>query len=101
VEKIDNHLHHLSQLLAEIIFTTTSTDLPSIGWTVLAGAYTITIKASGAGAPGIPAITTSTSGGRGGGGSGQVGNITVPVAEGMVLDISLGAVTPGATIDLT
>jgi len=44
----------------------------------------------------------STSGvyqGRGGGGSRQVGNITVPVAEGMVLNISLGALSPpGNTI---
>jgi len=55
---------------------------------------------SGAGAPGTPAIAMSTSGvyqGGGGGGSGQVGNITVPVAEGMVLNISLGAVTPPGT----
>jgi len=45
----------------------------------------------------VPAIAMSTSGiyqGGGGGGSGQIGNITVPVAEGMVLTISLGAVSP-------
>jgi len=44
-----------------------------------------------------PAIATSTSGvyqGGGGGGSGRIGNITVPVAEGMELTISLGAVLP-------
>jgi len=46
---------------------------------------------------GTPAIATSTSGvyqGGGGGGSGQVGTITIPVAEGMELTISLGAVSP-------
>jgi len=46
---------------------------------------------------GTPAITTSTSGvyqGGGGGGSREIGNITVPVAEGMELTISLGAVSP-------
>jgi len=58
------------------------------------------LRQSGAGAPDTPAITMSTSGasqGGGRGGSGQVGNITMPVAEGMVLNISLGAVTPPGT----
>jgi len=88
------------QLPAKIIFTTTSTDPPDVSWTVPAGVNSVTIEASGAGAPGTPAIATSTSGvyqGGGGGGSGQVGNITVPVAEGMVLNVSLGAVTPPGT----
>jgi len=35
--------------------------------------------------------------GGGGGSSGQIGNITVPVAEGMVFTIGLGAVTPPGT----
>jgi len=73
------------------------TDPPNATWTVLADVNSITIKASGSGAPGTPAIATSTSGvyqGGGGGGSGQVGNITIPVSEGMELTISLGVVSP-------
>jgi len=68
---------------------------PNVSWTVPVGANSVTIEASGAGALGTPAIAMSTSGlYQGGGGSGraQVGNITAPVAEGMVLNISLGAV---------
>jgi len=99
VEKIDTIISTIQgQLPAEIIFTTTSTDPPDVTWTVLAGVNSITIiEASGSGAPGTPAIATSTSSiyqGGGGGGSGQVGNITVPVAEGMELTIILGAVSP-------
>jgi len=98
VEKIDTIISTIQgQLPAEIIFTTTSTDPPNVTWTVLAGVNSVTIKASGSGAPGTPAIATSTSSiyqGGGRGGSGQVGNITIPVAEGMELTISLGAVSP-------
>jgi len=101
VKKIDTIISTIQgQLPAEIIFTTTSTGPPNVSWTVLAGVNSITIEASGAGASGTPAIATSTSGvyqGRCRGGSGQVGNITIPVAEGMVLNISLGAVTPPGT----
>jgi len=101
VEKIDTIISTIQgQLPAEIIFTTTSTDPPNVTWTVPAGVNSITIKAIGSGAPGTPAIATSTSGvyqGGGRGGSGQVGNITIPVAEGMVLTIGLGAVTPPGT----
>jgi len=84
-------------LPAEIIFTTTLTNLPNVTWTVPAGVNSITIEASGSGALGTPAIATSTSGvyqGGGGGSSGQVGNITIPVSEGMELTISLGAFSP-------
>jgi len=99
VEKIDMIISTIQgQLPAEIIFTTTSTNLPNISWTVPAGVNSVTIEASSSGAPGTLAIATSTSsiyqGGGGGGSSGQIGNITVPVAEGMVLTISLGAVSP-------
>jgi hypothetical protein len=98
VEKIDMIISTIQgQLPAKIIFTTTSTDLPNVTWTFLAGVNSVTIKASGSGATGTPAIATSTSGvyqGGGRGGSGQVGNITIPVAEGMELTISLGAVSP-------
>jgi hypothetical protein len=98
VEKIDTIISTIQgQLPAEIIFTTTSTDPPNVTWTVPAGVNSVTIEASGSGAPGSPATATSTSGvyqGGGGGGSGQVGNITIPVAEGMELTISLGAVSP-------
>jgi len=101
VEKIDTIISTIQgQLPTKIIFTTTSTDPPNVTWTVPASVNSITIKASSSGAPGTPAIATSTSGvyqGGGGGGSGQVGNITVPVAEGMVLTIGLGAVTPPGT----
>jgi len=101
VEKIDTIISTIQgQLPAKIIFTTTSTDKPNVSWTVPAGVNSITIEARGASAPGPPAIATSTSGvykGGGRGGSGQVGNITIPVAEGMVLNISLGAVTPPGT----
>jgi len=94
VEKIDMIISTIQgQLPAKIIFTTTSTDPPNVTWTVLAGVNSVTIEASGSGAPGSPAIATSTSGvyqGGGRGGSGQVGNITIPVAEGMELTISLG-----------
>jgi len=72
------------------------------GWTVLAGFNSFIIEASGSGAMGTPAIAMSTSGvyqGGGGGSSGQVGNNTIPVAEGMELTISLGAVSsPGNTV---
>jgi len=98
VEKIDTIISTIQgQLPAKIIFTTTLTDLPNVTWTVPAGVNSITIEASGSGAPGTPAIATSTSGvyqGGGGGSSRQVGNITIPVAEGMELTISLGAVSP-------
>jgi len=98
VEKIDTIISTIQgQLPAEIIFTTTSTDPPNVTWTVPAGVNRITIEASGSGAPGTPSIATSTScvyQGGGGGGSGQVGNITIPVVEGMELTISLGAVSP-------
>jgi len=98
VEKIDTIISTIQgQLPTEIIFTTTLTDPPNVTWTVPAGVNSITIEASGSGAPGTPAIATSTSGvyqGGGGGGSGQVGNITIPVSEGMELTISLGAVSP-------
>jgi len=98
VEKIDTIISTIhGQLPAKIIFTTTSTNLPNVSWTVLAGVNSVPIEASGKGAPGTPAITTSTSSiyqGRGGGSSGQIGNITVPVAEGMLLTLSLGAVLP-------
>jgi len=98
VEKIDTIISTIQgQLPAKIIFTTTSTDPPNVTWTVPASVNSVTIKASGSGAPGTPAIATSTSDvyqGGGGGGSGQVGNITIPVAEGMELTISLGAVSP-------
>jgi len=96
VEKIDTIIS-TGQLPAKIIFTTTLTDPPNVSWTVPAGVNSVTIEASSAGALGTPAIATSTSGiyqGRGGGGSRQVGNITVPVTEGMVLNIRLGAVLP-------
>jgi len=57
VEKIDTIISTIQgQLPAKIIFTTTSTDLPNVSWTVLVGVNIITIKASGAGAPGTPAI---------------------------------------------
>jgi len=103
VSKIDMIISTIQgQLPTEIIFTTTSTDPPDVTWTVPAGVNSVTIEASGSGAPGTPAIATSTSGvyqGGSGGGSGQVGNITIPVAEGMELTISLGAVSPpGNTI---
>jgi len=98
VEKIDMIISTIQgQLPAEIIFTTTSTNPPNVTWTVPASVNSITIKANGSGAPGTPAIATSTSGiyqGGGGGSSGQVGNITIPVSEGMELTISLGAVSP-------
>jgi len=98
VEKIDTTISTIQdQLPAKIIFTTTSTNLPNVSWTVPASVNSVTIEASSAGAAGTPAIATSTSGvyqGGGRGGSGQIGNITVPVAEGMVLNISLGAVSP-------
>jgi len=98
VEKIDTIISTIQgQLPAKIIFTTTLTNPPNVTWTVLAGVNSITIEASGSGAPGTPAIATSTSSvyqGGGGGGSGQVSNITIPVAEGMELTISLGAVSP-------
>jgi len=86
-------------LPTKIIFTITSTDPADVCWTVLAGVNSVTIEASGAGALGTPAIATSTSDvyQGGGGGSGQVGNITVPVVECMVLNIILGAVTPPGT----
>jgi len=62
VEKIDTIISTIQgQLPAEIIFTT-STNLLSVSWTVLAGLNTITIEASGSGAPGTLAIATSTSG---------------------------------------
>jgi len=103
VEKIDTIISTIQgQLPAKIIFTTTSTDLPNVSWTVPASVNSVTIEASGAGALGTPAIATTTSGvyqGGGRGGSRQIGNITIPVAEGMVLNISLGAVfPPGNTI---
>jgi len=86
VEKIDMIISTIQgQLPAKIIFTITSTNPPDVSWTVQAGVNSVTIEASGAGAPGTPAIATSTSGvyqDRGGGGSGQIGNITIPVAEG-------------------
>jgi len=98
VSKIDTIISTIQgQLPAEILFTTTSTDPPNVTWTVPASVNSITIEASVSGAPGTLAIATSTSGvyqGGGGGGSGQVGNITIPVAEGMELTISLGAVSP-------
>jgi len=98
VEKIDTIISTIqSQLPAEIIFTTTSTDPPKVTWTVPAGVNSVTIEASSSGALGSPAIAMSTSGvyqGGGRGSSGQVGNITIPVAEGMELTISLGAVSP-------
>jgi len=98
VEKIDMIISTTQgHFPAKIIFTTTSTDPPDVSWTVPAGVNSVTIEASGAGALGTPAIAASTSGvyqGGGGGGSGQIGNITVPVAEGMVLTISLGVVSP-------
>jgi len=91
VEKIDTIISTIQgQLPAKMIFTTTLTNLPNVSWTVPAGVNSVIIEASGSGAPGTPAIATSTSGiyqGGGGGGSGQIGNITVPVAEGMVLTI--------------
>jgi len=101
VEKIDTIISTIQgQLTAKIIFKTTSTDPPDVSWTVLSSVNSITIEASGAGAPGAPAIASRTSGvyqcgGRGG--SGWVGNITIPAAEGMVLDIGLGALTPPGT----
>jgi len=89
VEKIDTIISTIQgQLPAKIIFTTTSTNPPNVSWTVLAGVNSV---------PGTPAIDTSTSGvyqGQGGGSSWQIGNITVPVAEGMELTISLGVVSP-------
>jgi len=98
VEKVDMIISTIQgQLPAEIIFTTTSINLPNVSWTVPASVNSATIEASGSGAVGTPAIAMSTSGvyqGGGRGGSGQIGNITVPVAEGMVLTISLGAVSP-------
>jgi len=98
VEKIDMIISTIQgQLPTEIIFTTTSTDPPNVSWTVPASVKSVTIEASSAGALGTPAIATSKSSvyqGRDGGGSRQIGNITVPVAEGMVLTISLGAVLP-------
>jgi hypothetical protein len=101
VEKIDNIISTLQgQLPSEIIFTTISTNPPIETWTVPVGVNSLTIEASGSGAPGTPAIASSTSGvyqGGGGGGSGQVGNITIPVVEGMELTISLGAATPPGT----
>jgi len=102
VEKRDTIIStNQGQLPTKIIFTTTLTDPPNISWTVPASVNSVTIEASGAGAPGTPAIATSTSGvyqGGGGGSSGQIGNITVPVAEGMVLTVSLGAVSPPGNI---
>jgi len=96
--KIDTIISTIQgQLPTEIIFTTTSTNLPNVSWTVPASVNSVTIEASGSGAAGTPAIATSTSSiyqGGGRGGSGQIGNITVPVAEGMVLTIRLGAVSP-------
>jgi len=98
VEKIDTIISTIQgQLPAKIIFTTTLTDPPNVSWTVPAGVNSVTIEASGSGAPGTPAIATSTSSvfqGGGGGGSVQIGNVTIPVAEGMELTISLGAVSP-------
>jgi len=80
VEKIDTIISTIQgQLPAKIIFTTTSTDPPNVSWTVLASFNSVTIEASGAGAPGTPAIATSTSGvyqAGGGGGSWQIGNTT-------------------------
>jgi len=87
------------QLPTEIIFTNTLSDTATPTWTVLAGVNSVTIEASGSGALGTPAITMSTSGvyqGGGGGGSGQVGNITIPVTEGTVFNMSIGPVmAPG------
>jgi hypothetical protein len=101
VEKIDNIISTLQgQLPSEIIFTTISTNPPIETWTVPVGVNSLTIEASGSGAPGTPAIASSTSGvyqGGGGGGSGQVGNITIPVVEGTELTIYLGAATPPGT----
>jgi len=98
VEKIDTIISTIQgQLPTKIIFTTTLTNPPNVSWTVPAGVNSVTIEASGSDAPGTPAIATTTTGvyqGGGGGSSGQIGNITVPVAEGMVLTISLGAVSP-------
>jgi len=52
VEKIDTIISTIQgQLPAEIIFTTTSTDPPNVTWTVPAGVNSVTIKASGSGAP--------------------------------------------------
>jgi len=62
VEKIDTIISTIQgKLHAEIIFTTTLTDPPNVTWTFLAGVNSITIEASGSGAPGTPAIATSTS----------------------------------------
>jgi len=100
VEKIDTIISTIQgQLPAKIIFTNTLTETANATWAVPAGVNSVTIEASSAGALGTPAIATTTSGVyRGdGGGSGQVGNITIPVAEGMVLNISLGPVTPPVT----
>jgi len=98
VEKIETIISTIQgKLPAKIIFTTTSTNPPNVTWTVPASVNSITIEASSSGAPGTPDIATSTSGvyqGGGGGGSGQVGNITIPVSEGMELTISLGALSP-------
>jgi len=86
-------------LPAEII-TNTLSDTATPTWTVPAGVNSVTIEASSSGALGTSAIATSTSGVyQGGGGSGQVGNITIPVAEGTVLNMFIGRVTaPGSTI---
>jgi len=52
VEKIDTIISTIQgQLPAKIIFTTTSTDLPRVCWSVLASVNSVTIEASGAGAP--------------------------------------------------
>jgi len=60
VKKIDTIISTIQcQLPAEIIFTTTSTDPLDVSWTVPASVNSITIKASGAGAPGTPAIATA------------------------------------------
>jgi len=69
VEKIDTIISTIQgQLPAKIIFITTLTDLPNVTWTVPADVNSVTIEASGSGAPGTPAIATSTSGVYQGGG---------------------------------
>jgi len=95
VEKIDMIISTIQgQLPTKIIFTTTSTDPPNVSWTVPPCVNSVTIEASGSGALGTATSTSDVYQGGGGGGRGQIGNITVPVAEGMELTISLGAVTP-------
>jgi hypothetical protein len=52
VEKIDMIISTiLGQLPAKIILTTTLTDPPDVSWTVPAGVNSVTIEASGSGAP--------------------------------------------------